>query len=362
MGQTSEVAIRRLATEGNPFNRRIFTFGVGVDVNTPLLDKIATETRATATFVLPKEDVEVKVAKVFSRLSGPVLAEPELEVIDANGKPDPGRVRDVIPGKLPDLFKGDQLVILGQYLGEQPLCFRLTGNYLGRKRIFEFKFGLKRATTRNAFVPRLWASRRIGILLEAVRQLGADVNPIQADARTALDPKVNELVEEILRMSVEFGILTEYTAFLAREGSPISGHNQILAEAQRNVQRRAAYGPRWGNGSYNQFSNLSQQRAQRTSNRRNRYLDENLNRVEVTSVQQISDRAFYKRGETWVDSRLVEKEEVKPKRTIEFGSKEFVELLDMLAKNGRQGSVALGGDILLVIDGEPVLIKGPEGK
>ena len=71
VGQTSEAAIRELARKGNPHGRRIFTFGVGVDVNTPLLEKIAYESRATTTFVLPGEDVEVKVAAVFQRLQGP---------------------------------------------------------------------------------------------------------------------------------------------------------------------------------------------------------------------------------------------------------------------------------------------------
>ena len=80
VGQTSEAAIRELARKGNPHQRRIFTFGVGVDVNTPLLEKIAYESRATTTFILPGEDVEVKVAAVFKRLRGPVLADPDLAI------------------------------------------------------------------------------------------------------------------------------------------------------------------------------------------------------------------------------------------------------------------------------------------
>ena len=103
IGQTSEVAIRNVAMKANPFKRRIFTFGVGVDVNTPLLDKIALETRATATYVLPKEDVEVKVASVFKRLAGPVLAGASLEVRGADGKRF-AVVSDVMPAKIPDLF------------------------------------------------------------------------------------------------------------------------------------------------------------------------------------------------------------------------------------------------------------------
>jgi hypothetical protein len=77
-------------------------------------------------------------------------------------------------------------------------------------------------------------------------------------------------------------------------------------------------------------------------------------------VQQINDLAYYRKGNRWVDSRLVQNEaEVKPKKVIEFGTKEFIELAEKLARQNRQGSIALKGDILLIVDGEPVLIRMP---
>ncbi len=169
VGQTSEAAIRELARKGNPHQRRIFTFGVGVDVNTPLLEKIAYESRATTTFVLPGEDVEVKVGAVFQRLRGPVLADPELAI---GGSTTRRRTRELIPGRLSDLFEGDQIVILGQYTGDEPLDFTLRGNFRGTSRVFEFRLPVENATTRNGFVPRLWASRKIGLLVDAIREQG----------------------------------------------------------------------------------------------------------------------------------------------------------------------------------------------
>ena len=63
--------------------------------------------------------------------------------------------------RLPDLFEGDQLVVLGRY--DDPRCarLRLEGEYLGQPKTFEFAIDPARATTSNAFVPRLWASRRL---------------------------------------------------------------------------------------------------------------------------------------------------------------------------------------------------------
>lgn len=359
VGQTSEIAIRNVAIKANPYEKRIFTFGVGVDVNTPLLEKIASSTRATATFVLPKEDVEVKVAQVFKRLAGPVLAEPEIAVITRKGKAARGRVRDLIPAKLPDLFEDDQLVLLGQYIGEKPLTFKLSGNYLGKQRTFRFNFTLDKATTRNAFVPRLWASRQIAVLIDAIRQLGADTEMVVANASAPTDPRIKELVDEIVRLSTEFGILTEYTAFLARDGTDLTRFRENADTAGWNLYNRGMQ-VRSGVGAVNQGINMQWQMGQVYLNNKNEYFDENLNRVQISTVQQINDRAFYKRGNQWIDSQIVnQKEDAKPRKVIEFGSSEFRDLASKLAEEGRQGSIALRGDILMVVDNEPILVKGP---
>jgi Ca-activated chloride channel family protein len=350
VGQTSEKAIRELASKANPYERRIFTFGVGVDVNTPLLDKIAMETRSAATFVLPGEDVEAKVGKVFARLSGPVLASPKLRAGDS-GNP---RTHDLLPARLPDLFEGDQLVILGQYQGEGPLNVNLQGNYFGQERTFQFKFSLEKATTKNAFVPRLWASRKIAALTDAIRDLGADTG-LAGAASVGADPKMRELVEEIVRLSKEFGILSEYTAFLAREGTDLGQPALALEEAGKNFSERAV-GTRWGYASVNQDFNNGYQRGQSCVNGRNSYWDTNMNRVSISTVQQVNDRAFYRRGNRWVESGI-ENQNGSPSRVVQFGSEEFRLLAGDLAGQNRAGCIALNGEILLRVNGETILVK-----
>jgi Ca-activated chloride channel family protein len=356
VGETSEKAIRELVEKANPHKRRVFTFGVGPDVNTALLERVALETRATSTFVLPKEDVEVKVASVFRRLSGPVLAEPKLAATTEHGEPVAGRVHEILPDKLPDLFSGDQLVVLGRYKGEKPVHFRLSGNYLGKRRTFRFTFQLDKATTKNAFVPRLWASRKIGVLIDAIRALGADAGPAHAGSRPPDDPRLKELVDEIVRLSREFGILTEYTAFLAREGTDLSRHADVLATAHDNFVNRAI-GGRVGLPGYNQDNNRARYRAQSKLNIRNDYLDANLQRVQITGVQQINDRAFFRRGKTWIDSRLLDEGKQDADVVIQGGSKEFKELVEKLQKEGRAGSVSLKGDVLLKMEDKKVRVS-----
>lgn len=378
-GETRETAIRNAVVAANTHKRRIFSFGVGYDLNAPLLTSISNATRAATTFVLPNENVEAKVSEVFRRLSGPVLSDPQLATLDPSGNVTTRAVRELLPVQLNDLFEGDQLVLLGQYQSGEPLHFRLTGNYLGAPRTFDLKFDLSKATTRNAFVPRLWASRKIARLIEIISEAGADntavsgrggissavalnargLRPSTDSAAAMADPKLKELVDEIIRLSTEYGILTEYTAFLATDGTDFSNAALLNDQARQSLINNAQ-NVRSGMGGVSQASNNTSQKGQSNMNRSNYFLTQNMERVEITTVQQISDRTFFRRNNRWIDSSVLPTEKTtKPDRIIEFGTPEFYQLVDQLVTEGRQGILALSGEMLLVIDGKTVLIKAP---
>jgi len=358
IGQTSEGAIREAVEKGNVHKRRVFAFGVGHDVNAPLLDRVAETTRATSAYVDPAEDVEVKVADVFKRLYGPVLAGPKVTTIDAAGGVATDRVREPIPATLPDLFEGDQLVLLGQYRGDDPLRFLLEGDYLGDARRFEFTFDLANATTRNVFVARLWASRRITFLIDQIRQAGGlDAGPRVAGRSPADDPRFRELVDEILRLSTEFGILSEYTAFLATEGTDLNDWRALSLACGLEIDGKAVR-QRWGEGAVARSKDLNMKKQQRQVDYFNRYLDSRQNRVEITEVQQICDRALFKRGATWVDGNVVaDKAKVEADAVVAFGTPEFDKLLSELIAEGRNGILAFKGEILLRRNGKNILVK-----
>lgn len=351
VGETREGMIRTAVQKANAHNRRLFSFGVGYDVNAPLLTGLATATRAVSSFVLPGENVETKVSQTFRRLSGPVLSAPRLDVLDASGAVTTRAVRELLPSELGDVFEGDQIVLLGQYQGDGPLTFRIEGDAPGGRRTFAFDFDLKSATTRNAFVPRLWASRKIARLVDAITQAAADESSKLSDAQ------MKELTAEIVRLSLQFGILTEYTSFIATDGVDLSSTETVTVQAGELLRGRAE-NDRSGAAGVNQQINNNDSAAQVTMNRSNAYYDRNMNRVETTNVQQIQDRTFYRRGERWVDARVVDREKmVKPDRVVEFGTEAFDRLVDQLVAEGRQGILALDGETLLVLDGKVVLVK-----
>jgi len=358
IGATSEVVIRDMVERENPHGRRVFTFGVGEDVNVPLLDRVSELTRASSSYVLPDEDVEVAVAQVFKRLYGPVLSEPVLEIADMSGARATRLVQEIMPAMLPDLFVDDQLIVVAQYREQSKLTLTLRGDYLGAERAFRITFDPATATTAHAFVPRLWASRRIGFLVDQVRLAGAAAaaRPWVANATVLDDPAQREIIDEIVRLSTEHGILTEYTAFLATEGADLENREELTASCAQTLDSRAVR-TRTGKGALNQAWNQQSMKGKSTLAYTNRYFDADLNAVEITSVQQLCDRAFFRRGDKWIDSRLVASgRSLEPDEVVILGTPEHAALLQRFVREGRSGILSLKGMIVLDVDGRTVLV------
>lgn len=353
VGVTNEVLIRDAVKKSNTHGRRIFGFGVGLDVNTPLLSNIASGSRGATTFVLPDQDVEVAVSQVFRRLAGPVLASPVLKATGKDGEPQSSLVRDTQPRELPDLFEGDQLVVLGRYVGNHPPAFTLEGSYLGTTRTFTVGADVASASVspRNSHVPRLWALRKVASLVDEVRQAGASGGV--ADAR------MKELTDEIVRLSKQYGILTEYTSFLAKEDSPMPTAAAAGITVRDTLDRRSV--DRAGAGSVNQEANVSKQLSSMApAAASGRFLNERLESVQITTVNQIADLTFFKRpNNRWVDARLLDQEDQAPDQTIAFASPEYNALVDQLIIEGRQAALAQSGEIYLQLAGKRVLIQAP---
>jgi len=354
VGTTGEAAIRALARSENVARRRLFTVGVGLDVNTHLLEKLADDSRATAVFLRPGEDIELPVATLFERLRGPVVTDLALSALAADGTPAHGRLIDVSPGTLGDLFQGQQVLITGRYVGAAPLTLVLAGKAAGATGLVDHRIAVRldpaRASTAHGHVPRLWATRRIGELVDAVRSLGA--TPAAGDAR------FRELVDEIVRLSTEFGVLTEYTAFLAEEGSRL---DLPTATAAADVElRRRAIGERSGSGSWAQSFNGAARKNADKGNLDNRQLDAAGNEQSYLTCQPQSARAYWKRGERWVDSGALTTGGSAgrvPDREIAFASADYFALADRLARDHRQAALANAGEVLLEVDGSLVLVR-----
>jgi Ca-activated chloride channel family protein len=195
VGETDEDTIVAHVKKENEGRTRVFCFGIGEDVNTHLLDKIAEETRAAAQYVLPEEDLELKVSSFFSKITEPVLANPALRVTGG------ARISKMYPDPLPDLFKGGQMIVVGRYTGGGAAAVEIEGAVNGQSRKFAQDVKFSADAPETEFIPRLWATRRVGYLLDEIRLHGENA----------------ELRDEVTELARRYGIVTPYTAYLIIE-------------------------------------------------------------------------------------------------------------------------------------------------
>ena len=224
IGETDPKAILANVVKRNDARTRIFVFGVGNDVNTHLLDQLAGKTRATSVYVRPKEDLEAKISSFYAKISHPVLASPKLKLRDSEI-----RLTDIYPPRLPDLFHGGQLLLLGRYEGDGAAVLRLRGKFGAKKKRFDYEVKFPEERHEGDFLPGIWARRKVGYLLDQIRLSGDN----------------KELRDEVTRLAKKYGIVTPYTSYLVvPDGRVPLTAGRPGATSNRGLERLSRFGRR----------------------------------------------------------------------------------------------------------------------
>ncbi len=210
VAETDPVRIADLAATLRD-GERVFAFGVGEDVNTYLLDRLVEGGRGAVSYVRPDENVEAAVSSLTRKIGSPALA--DLRVVGA-----PVGFEEIYPGTLPDLFHGEELVVLGRYRGAGSGALVLEGTRAGRTQRYRFELDFPRRSTEDEYVMRLWANRKAGALSAQLRLHGPDP----------------ELIDAMRDLGLRYGVLTEYTAYLVQEPGVIG-----TDEARERVEQSA---------------------------------------------------------------------------------------------------------------------------
>ncbi|PWT94915.1 MAG: hypothetical protein C5B55_02010 [Blastocatellia bacterium] len=306
---------------------RLFTFGVGYDVNTSLLDKLAADNGGVADYVEPKEDLEVKVSNFFTKINFPVLTDLQLDI--AGVKTDL-----VYPRSLPDVFRGSQVTLIGRYSNPASLDavrLRLSGKSAGNGRTYNYdnlKFPLRDES--NDFLPRLWATRRVGWLMEQVRSNGEQ----------------KELVDEITDLGTRYGIVTPYTSYLSVEAREANQITSLPTNGRRPVSRLGGIAaPKAADAR----ASTGQVAITQSKTARQQQEAERLDVAdEPSSIRRAGDKTFYLRDGVWTDAEFKAGSRL-PETTLIFGSDEYYSLLKQ--KPALATFFALGERVVVVFEG-----------
>ncbi len=194
--ETNELRISENARGANKYHARVFSFGVGFDVNARLLDRLSGGNGGTSEYVRPDEDIETHVGAFYSKMTRPAFAAIGIGLSGSD-------VNRTYPRDIPDLFEGGQLVWVGRYRDSGKATVKLSGKVGGEPRSFEFPTELAApgSSTGYDFVEKLWAVRRVGFIIDQIDLNGPN----------------KELTDELVTLGTKYGLLTPYTSFLADE-------------------------------------------------------------------------------------------------------------------------------------------------
>ena len=307
VGESNAEKIIKNAREVKVDGLRLFTFGVGYDVNTQLLDKLAAENGGTADYIEPKEDIEVKISNFFTKVNSPVLTDLDLDF---------GNVQTdfMYPRQLTDIFKGTQLTIIGRYKNAadvEGITLRLQGKAGRENRTFNYQnLDFPMRADKNDFLPRLWATRRVGWLMEQIRTNGEN----------------KELRDEIVDLGTRYGIVTPYTSYLATDGSErVIGDLPLNDRAfigRRNQRAPAKSAPPAITGSVAvEASKDAKAKSESVS-----VAEDNEAIIVLANIKKVGAKTFYLENDAWVDSEFKEESKLSEVK-LKFASDEYFNLI-----------------------------------
>ncbi len=341
VGETGVEELLNSAKKANA-SARVWTFGVGFDVNTRLLDGLASENGGDADYVLPQEDIETKVGALYEKIAYPVLTGTKL---DFGGL----EVYDVYPRQLPDLFRGGQMTVMGRFKGA-PKTVKLRGQIGGGAREFAGTVGAG-----GPEVPRLWATRKVGYLIE--------------DARRAARPIADEVRDEIIGLSTKYGVVTPLTAALITEDRQLSrvrvGTPRDMPASGSTFQNggfggaanvRGAAGPppapAKSSADVGGLSRATGEAAVATSQAQRQLQDGYAAPAQSANTKILGGKTFVLRDGVWTDTAFDAAKFPKPK-VIEFGSRAY---FDLLSDPQTAQWLSAGEQVIWVADGAAVRI------
>jgi Ca-activated chloride channel family protein len=329
-GITDESLIARLVTETNEHvGARLHVFGVGYDVNTHLLDQLAADNGGSVTYVQPNEDLEGALTGFYRRIAHPLLTDVEVEFEGLE-------VRDLYPQTLPDLFEGSSVLLTGRYRARSDrVTIRVRGWAGGEKREMSYGFDMDEISDRD-FVPRLWATRRIGELLDRVRVQG----------------ETESLVSEIRELGIAYGLVTPYTTFVIEsqaEGAASADNMSLYGKEDLNwATGQTTIQARVQNQAYQQAEQALLAVGANVSNKGQRSLAQvGSQSLDLSLLQEkaVPQGAI---SQDWIDRN------VQIDQTVEFGSAEYFELAkDPEARTAMQG----GTNVLFAHRGQVISIQ-----
>ena len=205
----SKVFVRALEERGQ--RARVFGFGVGSSPNRHLIDALSRAGNGIAVYASNREHPDRAVNRFYHYIDRAVLTNVSVDWAKL-------RVEDLQPREVPDLFASHAIVLHGRYRGTPSGKMTLRAN--AGKETVEIPVRIEPAVTDGApttVLGTLWARSKVQHLEEAL-----------------LSGEAPDAQQAIVKLGLEFNIVTRYTSFIAVDTSRVVGDGTPEVVVQPN--------------------------------------------------------------------------------------------------------------------------------
>jgi Ca-activated chloride channel family protein len=326
-GVTDREEIIRQFSQSAPENVRLFAFGVGYDVDTMLLDTLTRDHHGLSSYVTPGQPLDEILSSFYNGIRMPVMTNLKLDF-------DSISTYDIYPQPLPDLFAENQVIVVGRYRkgGNSDVTVEGEINGENRQLVYEnqtFDMDSRESGDILEGLPRLWATRKVGYLLNQTR-LGR------------LD---KETIDQIVRLSIRYGIVTPYTSYLVTEPTALGASNQQQMAEEAYEQMKAM--PTAAPSGMGAVDRAMQESAMTQADAPAAVPAPSDSNGENQTVKVVGSKTFVLQEGVWVDTTY-DPDVMKPDQ-VEFLSDAYFELVN--SSNVAADCLALGEKVIVVLDG-----------
>lgn len=175
-------------------NIYLYVFGIGSDVNVQLLTLLGSQNNGLTEF-LGNDEIYSRISDFYLRIRNPVLLSPTVTF-------NPSNVIQVYPSPLPNLYKGQQMIVSGRYLSPGQVTVTLSGKAFNQNVSYQYTFSrVDSAVTRYQFLTKIWAKQKIEHLLKLYYALNPN------------SPEALALKAQIIWLSINYGVMSPFTSF-----------------------------------------------------------------------------------------------------------------------------------------------------
>jgi len=227
-----------------------------------------------------------------------------------------------------------QAVVIGRYKNDSDLR-NINAQLRGRSRTESKTFtysdlSFPERSDENDFLPRLWASRRVGWLVEEIRNNG----------------ETKEIRDEITELGTRYGIVTPYTSYLATDGSFQAASRDARGFANLAPRAEAMMREKSGAGAVQMSVQQNAMKANKSLAMDRKDDSEEQVIVKNTATNQfVGNKNFFRQGSNWVDADFKSEARL-PETNLKFASEDYFELATR--EKGIAQYLALGEEVTFV--------------